>query len=681
MTTFLRSLLPLLIISTASAYGQKTIQGKIVNSLTKEPVQYANIGIKNANVGTISNPDGTFSIVVPQKWLNDTLLFSSVGYTQKVIAVTYLLQRQVPVIYLNQKTTDLNPVTVSTKKEKIETFELGNPAFQGGVLETDTVYAGGSMALLIEPGEPGNKKGGSFPAYLEQARLRILRNNLRSFKFRVRLNSVNALTGAPGNDLLHENIVMESSMRNGWLRFDLSKQNIEVSQPFFITFEQILDINDRIAIAQDYKEFITKHPNRLKIDTVEIDGIKVVRQRLTGSGIDLAGTFIAIATSKKAKERFTCFERETSFGEWKRVSGIMTAMVTLSKSPGKQNSQDPAPDCVNSSATCKAEKACQQFMDETGINGMQICVSKKNKTIWNASFGYSDVYNKIPVTDATKFRINSVSKSITSLALLKLVDENKLHLDSPIQKYIPTFPAKKYPITTRQLAAHMAGFRDYDENNLDDYIRHKHYDNAIQALEVFEHDTLLFKPGTRFSYSTFGWNLIGALIESISKEAYLDYMQQNIFQPLKLVHTCGDNVKVNISNRSKFYDAAGEENDLGDVSYKYAGGGLLSTATDLVQFGNEILYGKHISSGLKETLFQTQRTSDGKETGYGLGWYTGQDKNGHRIWYHAGDSFSGSSFLIIYPDDDMVISFLANSQAGVHFDIRQIGELFYEGTR
>jgi serine beta-lactamase-like protein LACTB len=679
MTTFLRSLLPLLLISTASTYGQKTIQGKILNSLTKEPVQYANIGIKNANVGTISNQDGTFSLVVPEKWLKDTILFSSVGYTQKVIAVTYLLQRQVPVIYLNQKTTDLRPVTVSTKKEKIQTFQWGNAVMQGGVLENDTLYAGRSLSLLIEPGESNNKKGATFPAYLENARLRILRNNLQSIKFRIRLHGVDALTGAPGQEFLHESIVVESSMRNGWLQFDLSKQNIEVTRPFFITFEQILDVHDRTAIANDYKAFVAKHPNRIKTDTVEIDGKKEVRLYLTGSGIDLAGTFIAIARSQKARERFTCFERQTSFGEWKKVSGIITAMVTLSKLPDTQK-QPSGSDCTGAAAPCKAEKVCQQFMDETGINGMQICVSKKNKTIWNASFGYSDVYNKIPVTDATKFRINSVSKSITSLALLKLVGENKLHLDSPVQKYIPTFPVKSYPITTRQLAAHMAGFRDYDENNLDDYIRHKHYDNSIQALEVFENDTLLFKPGTRFSYSTFGWNLIGALIESISKEEYLGYMQKNIFQPLKLVNTCGDNATANISNRSKFYDAAGEENDLGDVSYKYAGAGLLSTASDLVQFGNEILHGKHIARGLKDTLFQSQRTSDGKATGYGLGWYIGQDKNGHRIWHHAGDSFSGSSFLIIYPDDDMVISFLANSQAGVNFDIRQIGELFYEGS-
>ena len=309
---------------------------------------------------------------------------------------------------------------------------------------------------------------------------------------------------------------------------------------------------------------------------------------------------------------------------------------------------------------------------------MQVCVSKKDKIVWSDAFGYADIVNKIYVSDSTKFRINSISKSLTSLALIKLVSEGKLNLDSPIQKYIPEFPKKSYTITTRQLAGHLAGFRDYDENNLNDYIRTEHYDNSIQALKLFENDTLLFKPGTRFYYSTFGWNLIGAIIEKVSGRDYLTYMAENIWNPLGLENTCGDNFKDKISNRSKFYDVTGEENDLGDLSYKYSGGGLLSTSKDLIKIGNEILYGSYVDTKLKKNLFQTQHTSDNRETGYGLGWYIGKDKNGHRIWYHSGDSFSGSSYLLIYPEDDIVVSFLANSQIGTTFDIEQIGELFYQ---
>jgi len=677
MTT--KNLLSFIVIFSNSllAFGQQTLKGKILNGTTQEPIQYANIGLKKYNVGTISNQDGSFSLHIPANLLGDTLIVSSIGFGNKIISINYLLQRKTIVIYLTEKIVTLSPVIVSSKKEKPNFFELGNPDFKGGVLQTDTLYAGRSTSLLIDIREANGKKETTFPAYVEKARLRIFRNNLRSFKFRVRLNEVDSLTGHPGQDLLTKSIVMTSSIRNGWLEFDLSDLNLEIDKPFFVTFEQLLDLTDRTLIADDYNKFLSKHPNKVKLDTIEVNGRKEVRKIFKGNGIDLAGTFIGIAISKSASEQHICYVRETSFGEWKKVRGIVTATVTLSTYPTDGISKNAENECKDNLVICKAGKICKDFMDNTGVNGMQIGVSRKKKIIWSDALGYADISNRVFVTDSTKFRINSISKSLTSLALIKLDSENKLSLDSTVQKYIPEFPKKSFPISIRQLAGHLAGFRDYDENNLNDYIRSEHYDNAIQALKIFENDSLLFEPGTRFSYSSFGWNLIGAIIEKASGKDYLTYMAENIWKPLGLENTCGDNIKNKISNRSKFYDVTGEENDLGDFSYKYSGGGLLSTSKDLLKIGNEILYGSYIDTKLKKSLFQTQYTSDNKETGYGLGWYIGKDKNGHRIWYHAGDSFSGSSYLVIYPDDEIVVSFLANSQAGTIFDIEQIGELFY----
>jgi len=667
----------IILLISLHSFGQQTISGKILNSTTQQPIPYANIGLSKYNVGTISNPDGSFSLYIPVNLLSDTLVVSSIGFGAKIISVNYLRQRKNTAIYLNEKIVALSPVVVSSKKEKLKTFELGNVGFNGGVLEADTLYAGRSISLLIDNKEPNIKKGFTFPAFIEKARLRIFRNNLGSFKFRVRLNEVDDLTGHPGQDILTKSIVVESSMRKGWMEFDLSSLNIEIDKPFFLTFEQLLDVTDRTLIKNDYDKFRSEHPNKVKFDTVEIDGKKEVREIFKG-GIDLAGTFIGISTSKTAREQYTSYVRETSFGEWKKVWGIVAATVTLTNYPDLNTNKVAEKICNDNSAICKAEKLCKDFIDQYGVNGMQICVSRNNKIIWSGALGYADIASQIYVTDSTKFRINSISKSLTSLALIKLVSEGKINLDSPIQKYIPEFPPKPFPITTRQLAGHLAGFRDYDENNLNDYIRTEHYDNSMQALKIFESDTLLFKPGSRFSYSTFGWNLIGAIIEKVSGRNYLTYMVENICKPLDLENTCGDNIKNKISNRSKFYDVTGEQNDLRDISYKYSGGGLLSTSKDLVKIGNEILYGSYIDTKWKKTLFQTQHTSDNKETGYGLGWYIGKDKNGHRTWYHPGDSFSGSSYLLIYPDDDIVISFLSNSQIGVNFDIEQIGELFYQ---
>ena len=657
--------------------AQLLITGKVLNQSNKKPIAYANIGIVKTGVGTISNEDGSFTLQMPSPYVNDTLLFSAIGFGKRNVLIHLYIKGDVT-IYLKEQAIQLNEVTITSSKEKNKFFELGNRRVGGGVLETDTTYAGSSMALLIENKNPV-RKDFSFPVYLQKVRVRIFRNNLSSFKLRVRLYSVDSLTHTPDIDLLNQSLVVESSMKNGWLEFDLSPLKYLISKPFFVAIERILTDSDRAKILKGYQEFIRKYPSRLKTDTIIVDGKKHVRRRLGWSGIDLPGTFIGVSNSQSVQKNLSSYSRNTSFAPWEKMRGGLSATVTVSTQPFSPVISVMAKEktCDEKTPECKAEQLCKDFLNETNVNGLQLCVSVKGKIKLSQGFGIADVENNVPVTTATKFRINSISKSITSGALIKLMSENKLDIDAPIQKYVPSFPAKKYPFTTRQLAGHLAGIRDYSEKDLSDLVRNEHYLNSAQATKVFENDSLLFKPGSTFHYSTFGWSLIGAEIEGVIGMNYLDYMEQNIWKPMNMLNTCGDDKTKIIPNRSKFYDATGEENDYGDFSYKYPGGGLLSSAEDLVTYGNELLHGNLLDPTLKKTLFETQYTLDQKPTGYGIGWYTGKDKNGHRIWYHAGDMFSSSSYLILYPDDDIVIAFLANSQDGVLLDVQKIGEMFY----
>lgn len=256
-------------------------------------------------------------------------------------------------------------------------------------------------------------------------------------------------------------VVVESTLRKGWLEFDLSHLKILITKPFFVTFEQILDKHDRTVIADGYREFMQAHPDRLVIDTIEFEGKKEPHLMIKRGGIDLPGTFIAISSKDWATQRHTAYTRQTSFAEWVKVRGIVTAMVSVSNQPVTRREQ-PKP-CSDKDTICKATKLLETFIDETGVNGMQVCVSKNGETKWLGLFGDSNSQGQTPVTAQTKFRINSISKSITSLALLKLVSEGKLDLDAPVQNYLPEYPTKKYPITARQLAGHLAGIRDYQK--------------------------------------------------------------------------------------------------------------------------------------------------------------------------------------------------------------------------
>jgi hypothetical protein len=314
----------LLFIANASI-AQITITGKVVNAATKEPIGYANIGIANSSIGTLSNLDGSFFILLPAKNIGDSLTFSALGFARKSIVLREATSGDNLTISLEEKAIVLNPIEITNRKPKNKTFEVGNRQVRGGVLETDTLYAGGAVSLLIDS---HLEKELEFPVYLQKASLRIFKNNLSQLKFRVRVNAVDPITGAPGDDLLHQSMVMESAMRKGWLDFDFTTLNFVVHKPFFITFEQILDVSDRTKIADGYREFMVTHPDKLEIDTVIFEGQKQVRKMIKGSGIDLPGTFIAISPAQA--ENFSCYERDTSLGTWTKVRGIVTAYVTLS---------------------------------------------------------------------------------------------------------------------------------------------------------------------------------------------------------------------------------------------------------------------------------------------------------------------------------------------------------------
>jgi hypothetical protein len=316
------------------AYAQISIKGKVVDQSNKKPIAYANIGIVNTGIGTISNEDGSFSLQLQDANLKDTLRLSAIGFGKKNISIQSFLGRDLT-IYLKEQIIQLNEVTVTTIKEKNKFFELGNRRSRGGTLETDTVYAGSATALLIENKKPIQKEL-SFPVYLKEARIRIFRNNLSSFKLRVRLYSIDSLTRGPGEDLLNKSIVVESSMKNGWVIFDFSELQFLITKPFFVAFERILTKKDRELVASGFQEFMRKHPNRLKVDTVIFEGKKQVRQRLGLSGIDLPGTFIGIAGNESAKKIYKCYTRKSSFDTWEKVRGILAATVTVSNQPPKK---------------------------------------------------------------------------------------------------------------------------------------------------------------------------------------------------------------------------------------------------------------------------------------------------------------------------------------------------------
>lgn len=344
---------------------------------------------------------------------------------------------------------------------------------------------------------------------------------------------------------------------------------------------------------------------------------------------------------------------------------ILLASLLLLATPQGVTGQSPSRS--DSSKYAAAISQSRAFIQEElrliGAPGAAVCVGKDDGIIWSEGFGMADVEGQTATTRQTRFRIGSVSKPLTSAAVGLLFQEGRLDLDAPVQRYVPTFPLKRWPITTRELAGHLAGIRQYTEGEFDSQ---KPYATILDGLSIFAGDSLLHEPGTAFAYSSYGWNLISAVIEGASGESFTTFMKDRIFSPAGMPATEPDFVDSVIPNRARPYvhpDSTPRVINAPyvDNSYKWASGGFVSTADDLCRFGAMLLDGKILRPDVVRLLWKSQKTTNGVPTGYGLGWYTVRAKTGRQIVFHTGDAKGSSALLAIYPENDLVLAILTNS--------------------
>lgn len=302
---------------------------------------------------------------------------------------------------------------------------------------------------------------------------------------------------------------------------------------------------------------------------------------------------------------------------------------------------------------------CDQLMPR--IPGLQVAIGVRGKLVWSEGFGYADRERKVPVTNETQFRIGSVSKPLTAAAVALLYEQGKLDLDAPVQRYVPSFPVKSYPITTRELAGHLSGMRNYRG---DEPLLNRHFNRVLEGLALFDGDSLLFPPGSRFGYSSPGWILISAVVEGASGENFLTYMSRAVFGPLGMTHTAPDRTDSVIPHRTHFYDADSAKGFVTapavDNSYKWASGGFLSTAEDLVKFGSALVEPGFLKVETLDLLFTSQKTTASEATGYGLGWFVTTDGLGHTWVFHGGSSIGGTAVFGVDRNSGVVIAILAN---------------------
>lgn len=311
----------------------------------------------------------------------------------------------------------------------------------------------------------------------------------------------------------------------------------------------------------------------------------------------------------------------------------------------------------------EAIAAFEQFTAEAmrldGTTGLSIAFMKDD-FVWAKGFGYADLENMVPAKPESSYRLASITKTITAFAVLQLAEAGKVDLDAEVQAYVPYFPKKKWPVTVRQLLGHLGGISHYRNDVVEGHI--KDPKNTKQAIAIFQDFDLVAEPGTRYSYSTYGFILLGAVVEGASGESYGDVIRKRVFEPLGMADSKMDNPRHLIPNRVRGYQLVNgvlKNSEYVDVSSRFAGGGTRSTVLDLIKFAQGIIAGKLVKAETQKAMFTSMAQRDGRVTGYGMGWMVDPWK-GHFQVGHSGSQPETQTFLALFPAERFAVAAASN---------------------
>ncbi|HSP80166.1 MAG TPA: serine hydrolase domain-containing protein [Myxococcaceae bacterium] len=295
---------------------------------------------------------------------------------------------------------------------------------------------------------------------------------------------------------------------------------------------------------------------------------------------------------------------------------------------------------------------------------------------WAKGYGLRDQERGLPATPRTTWRMASITKSFTAVAILQLVEQGRLELDADIRTWVPSFPEKRWPVTVRQLLGHLGGVPHYprgwvtrDTGPLD----------TEGAVALVADKALEAEPGTRFIYSTWAYNLLGAAIEAASGQSYEDYLQAHVFGPAGMEHAALDDRRTRDEHHAAGYrlrDGKLVPSRIIDVSGRFAGGGTRASVEDLLDFGQALLEYRLLSPASEGRMQLPMSTRDGRLTDYGMGFAT-WPLRGHYLVAHAGAQPETSTLLVLLPAEGVTIA-LASNVEGKAASLKRLAFAFIE---
>jgi D-alanyl-D-alanine carboxypeptidase len=353
---------------------------------------------------------------------------------------------------------------------------------------------------------------------------------------------------------------------------------------------------------------------------------------------------------------------------------IRTFALTLaltSAACGRSEAQSGGPSATNSSKPqddlgARLDSIGRAIVASNATPGLAVAVTQGNHILFERAYGATAIENGTPVTTGgTIFRIGSITKQFTAAAIMRLIEQERLSLDDSITRFLPNYPTQNHLITVRHLLNHTSGIRDYTQAGPRWFSRVADDLTHDEVLALFRDVPLNFAPGERFQYSNSGYFLLGMIIERITGRPYGAYVQQELTGPIGLKNTVYCPNSPSEGHARGFRPSPSGPVPAPPVSMThvfYAAGSLCSSAVDLAQWAHALASGRVISADSYRQMTTADTRTSGEPLPYGYG-LVPDEFFGVKAVVHPGGQIGYSAALWYYPEPDIAVAVLANSEA------------------
>jgi CubicO group peptidase (beta-lactamase class C family) len=306
---------------------------------------------------------------------------------------------------------------------------------------------------------------------------------------------------------------------------------------------------------------------------------------------------------------------------------------------------------------------CITFNETVGVSAG---ILKNNEVAWLGAAGYLNREDTIVANPNMLNRTASIAKPMTAVAIMQLYEKGKIKLNDSIGKYLSYFSNEKgSKITIEHLLTHTSGIGAYQSET--EAFPKTNYPSFQDAIKTFKDRPLEFKPGSAYRYTTYGYVILGAIIEAVSKQSFKTYMEEHIWKKVGMPNTNVEIFGIEYENKASLYyknrEGVFEPDIQTNLSVKVPGGGFYSTAEDLLKFGRAILNNELISAETFALMINDPKIKKRGNNGYGMGWFLYGDKKSPygKVIGHSGSQSGASTQLMIYLDKKVVVTALGNT--------------------